>query len=245
MTDTRELITYNFRFTFLDGDDADKTHTFAVQLDEQTLDAVFPPRETYPAWTNLEYSQCPNCPLNPAEHPQCPIAVSLIPLIDFVKDTISYRKVRITVESEARTYHKETTMQEAVSSLLGMLMVTAGCPVMDKLRPMLRVHLPFATASETAYRFLSMYMLAQYFLHKRGETPDFELDGLRALFLDVQDVNQHFWERFAAAQVEDASTNALVILDNLAQYAAFSLDIGELEETESLFRAYFPDAPSP
>ncbi len=243
MTDTRELITYNFQFTFLDGDEANQTHTFSTQLDTQSLEAVIPPRKTYPVWTKLEYSQCPNCPLNPADHPQCPSAVSLIPLIDFVKDAISYRKIRIAVESESRTYYKDTTMQEAVSSLLGMLMVTAGCPVMDKLRPMLRSHLPFANASETAYRFLSMYMLAQYFLHKRGKTPDFELDGLRTLFLDVQTVNRYFWQRFAAARVEDASPNALVILDNLAQYAAFSLDMDELEETEALFRAYFPDEP--
>jgi len=239
VTDTPETITYTFHFKYLDGEHIDTTRVFSVTLDERTLDVLMPPLNEYPHWTNLEFSQCPNCPLNPAERPHCPVAVSLIPLIDFVRDTISYRKITITVESETRTYMKNTSMQEGVSSLLGMLMVTSGCPVMDKLRPMLRSHLPFATASETAYRFLSMYMLAQYFLVKNGHAPDFKLDGLRWLFLDIQDVNQHFWERFAAANVEDASTNALVILDNLAQYAAFSLDIDEMEETEALFKAYF------
>lgn len=239
MAHPQETMTYNFVFKYLDGEEANTSHTFSLTLDERTLDALTPPLDEYPHWTNLEFSQCPNCPLNPADHPQCPVAVNLIPLIDFVRDTISYRKIEITVASETRTYTKKTSMQEGVSSLLGMLMVTSGCPVMDKLRPMLRSHLPFATANETAYRFLSMYMLAQYFLVKRGEKPDFELDGLRQLFLDVQDVNQHFWQRFAAANVEDASTNALVILDNLAQYAAFSLDIDEMEETEALFNAYF------
>lgn len=239
VTDTPETITYIFRFKYLDGEHVDTTRVFSVTLDERTLAVQMPPLDEYPHWTDLKYSQCPNCPLNPAEHPRCPVAVNLIPLIDFVRDTISYRKITITVESETRTYLKNTSMQEGVSSLLGMLMVTSGCPVMDKLRPMLRSHLPFATAGETAYRFLSMYMLAQYFLVKNGRAPDFKLDGLRQLFLDIQNVNQHFWERFAAANVEDASTNALVILDNLAQYAAFSLDIDEMEETEVLFKAYF------
>tara|TARA_B100000686_G_scaffold86198_1_gene93073 strand:- start:90 stop:251 length:162 start_codon:yes stop_codon:yes gene_type:complete len=47
--------------------------------------------------------------------------------------------------TDERCYVEHTTMTEAVSSLLGIYMVTSGCPVMDKLRPMVRFHLPLAT----------------------------------------------------------------------------------------------------
>jgi hypothetical protein len=200
---------------------------------------VIPTRDEYPDWTTLSLSQCPNCPLNTIEHTQCPVAANLVDLIDFFKDSVSHEEVDLKVESIHRTYSKRTTMQDGISSMLGMLMVTAGCPVMDKLRPMLRAHVPFGTLEETTYRYLSMYMLAQYFLHQRGETPDLELTGLQTLLEDIQVVNKHFWQRFANASVRDASINALVVLDNLAQYAAFSIDIGVLEDTEMLFNAYF------
>ena len=34
----------------------------------------------------------------------------------------------------------------------GLIMATAGCPWTDRLRPMARFHLPFATEAETVYR---------------------------------------------------------------------------------------------
>lgn len=237
MSDTdNSVLTYNFHFAQPNSDD---THTFALNLDAITLDALIAPRANYPEWTALNLSQCPNCPLNIIEHAQCPVAANLVELIDFFKDSVSHEEIDLKVESVHRTYIKRTTMQDAISSMLGMLMVTAGCPIMDKLRPMLRAHIPFGTLEETTYRYLSMYMLAQYFLHQRGEKADMELTGLQALLEDIQVVNKHFWQRFASASVRDASINALIALDNLAQYAAFSIDIGVLEDTETLFNAYF------
>jgi len=110
---------------------------------------------------------------------------------------------------------------------------------MDKLKPMVRTHLPFATMKETFYRLLSTYVLAQYFLHRQGKKPDLELADLKKLFLDIQQVNKSFWGRLAPISVSDASLNALVRLDNSAQYTAFSLDEDSLSEIALLFDAYF------
>jgi hypothetical protein len=229
------IITYYFQFTFSDG----AKKIFTVNLQADTL-AVIPPDLTEsPPWTELSHCQCPNCPLDPAKYECCPIAVNLVDLIDFFKYSISFEQVHILITTKTRSYQKETALQEGVSALLGMYMVTSGCPIMDKLRPMLRAHIPFSTAQETTYRFLSMYLLAQYFLHRRNKKPDWDLVELKKLFLDIQTVNQYFWKRFISMKVEDASLNALVLLDNLAQYAAFSLDIDQFTETELLFKAYF------
>ena len=241
MTETsdnpQELITYHYHFSF-----ADRTEkTFTIHLDAQTLDLLPPAHNSLPPWTALSHHQCPNCPLQPADHPHCPIAVNLTDVVDSFRDATSYQQVHLFIHSQSRSYQKDTSLQEGLSALLGIYMVSSGCPIMDRLRPMLRAHIPFSTAQETTYRFLSMYMLAQYFLYRRGKKPDMGLDKLKTLFHDIRLVNKHFWKRFASMKMKDASLNALVVLDNLAQYASFSLDLDMLSETELLFRAYFTD----
>ncbi len=233
----KEIITYHYHFVFADGHEK----TFAIHLDAQTLDLLPPAHNNLPPWTVLSHHQCPNCPLRPDEHPHCPIAVNLTGVVDAFRDAASFEKVHLFIHSQSRSYQKDTSLQEALSAMLGIYMVSSGCPIMDHLRPMLRAHIPFSTPQETTYRFLSMYMLAQYFLHRRGKKADLELKDLKTLFHNVRLVNKHFWQRFASTRMKDASLNALVVLDNLAQYASFSLDLDMLSETELLFRAYFTD----
>ena len=73
-------------------------------------------------------------------------------IIHSFKDSISYEEVEVFITTKARTYMKRTTLQKGLSSLLGIYMVTSGCPTMEKLKPMVRYHLPFATEEETKYR---------------------------------------------------------------------------------------------
>jgi len=233
----KEIITYHYHFVFAGG----REKTFAIHLDAQTLDLLPPEHNALPPWTALSHHQCPNCPLRLPDHPHCPIAVNLTGVIDAFRDATSYQKVHLFIHTQSRSYQKDTSLQEGLSALLGIYMVSSGCPILDRLRPMLRAHIPFSTPAETTYRFLSMYMLAQYFLYRRGKKPDLELKELKTLFHNVRVVNKHFWQRFASMHIKDASLNALVVLDNLAQYASFSLDLDMLSETELLFRAYFTD----
>ena len=48
-----------------------------------------------------------------------------------------------------------------MSSVLGLIMATAGCPWTDRFRPMARFHLPFASEAETVYRSVCMFLLAR------------------------------------------------------------------------------------
>lgn len=230
-----KAFTLCYIFTLADGVDKE----FVVRLDRISLSAITAPKKPYPEWTELKFHQCPTCPLDPALDKFCPIAVNLVDVVEFFRDSLSYEQADILVETEARGYVKRTTLQEGISSIVGIYMVTSGCPVMDKLRPMVRTHLPFATVEETMYRVISMYLLAQYFLGKRNKEPDWELKKLVNIYQDVESVNKHFRERLSAINVNDATVNALVNLNCFADFTAFAIEEDRLKELELLFQAYF------
>ena len=98
-----------------------------------------------PFWTELKFSQCANCPLSAAEHAHCPAALQMAPAVESLKELVSFDTVRVTVKQAERTVYAETSAQQALSSVLGLIMATAGCPWTDRLRPMARFHLPFAS----------------------------------------------------------------------------------------------------
>ena len=89
-----------------------------------------------PFWTDLKFNQCANCPLNAAEHPQCPAALQMASAIEPLKALVSFDTVGVTVTQAERTIYAETTAQQAMSSVLGLIMATAGCPWTDRFRPM-------------------------------------------------------------------------------------------------------------
>jgi hypothetical protein len=231
----KKTLCYQFRFLFTDG----HKHNFQVILERDTLNLVRSPQAAYPAWTRLNYYQCPHCVLQEQQHPFCPIASSLTELIQHFQDSVSYEEVNVVIATEARSYAKHTTLQKSLSSLIGIYMVTSGCPTMEKLKPMVRHHLPFATEEETKYRVLSMYLLAQFFIAKRGGEPDWNLTRLVGMYQDIKLLNKSFSERLSHVTSKDASLNALTILDWFAESLTFSISGEHLDEVESLFTAYF------
>jgi hypothetical protein len=233
--DVNNGIAFQYRFIFGGG----LERKIDIKLDKKTLNLIQTKRESYPEWTELKYFKCPNCPLDEEQHSFCPVAVNLVDLIDFFQDMISYKEVDLLVQSEERTYIKHTTLQQGISSLMGIYMVTSGCPIMEKLKPMVCYHLPFPTLKETQYRVISMYLLAQYFLHKRGKEPDWELKNLVKVYDDIRIVNKGFFQRLAQIKIRDATLNALIKLDMFAQHISFSIDRNVLDEMEYLFYSYF------
>ncbi|PIV52993.1 MAG: hypothetical protein COY53_00400 [Elusimicrobia bacterium CG_4_10_14_0_8_um_filter_37_32] len=228
------MLTYRYKFTLSNGTEKE----FTVKLDDKTLNLISEEKKSYPEWTELKYSKCSNCPLNENQHKFCPLAINLVDLIDFFSGSNSYEEVDIYIETEARKYTKHTTLQQGISSLMGIYMVTTGCPIMEKLKPMVRFHLPFATIDETKYRVLSMYLLAQYFLARHGKEPDWELKKLVEIYADIQTVNKNFCKRLRNIKIKDASINAVVILDCFAGSVTFSLEEDALDKIELLFNAY-------
>ena len=157
--------------------------------------------------------QCAHCPLDSLSHHQCPLAACLSEVVDICKDLASYDLIRLVVESPDREVRAETSAQRAISSLLGLVIATSPCPHTRYLRPMARFHLPLATEEETVYRAASMYLLAQYFVHRDGESPDLDLDGLRNMYKQMQVVNFAIAERLRAVDGKDGAVNAVILLD--------------------------------
>ncbi len=237
MTD-QSTFTLSYRFRFPDGEE----QLFSVELDKKTCALVQPPRESYPDWTKLEYRQCGNCPLKKEEYPRCPVAVSIIDIVEFFYDAQSVESAEVIVETAQRSVTRgQTALYPAISSLIGIHMVSSGCPILDKLRPMVRYHLPFANTDETIYRALSMYVLAQYFRKKEGLEPDWELSGLSKIYQDINAVNIDFSRRLKRDTQSEATTNAITSLDCFAQIIEFSITEEMLEDVEQMFRGYLED----
>jgi len=225
-------IKYTFQF------ESKEQKEFVINLDGKSLDLIFPPKQELPPWTELSCEQCSHCPLDPNEHKHCPVAKSLVEVIRFFSTLRSIEEVDLLIETEQRNYSKHTPLQSAVGSLIGIYMVSSGCPIMNKLRPMVRFHLPFASIDETIYRAISMYLTAQFLIHKQGKTPDWELNDLGKIYENVNKLNSHFIKRIRQIKIEDASLNAIVILDCFAQSVGFSVTEKMLDSLEALFHAY-------
>lgn len=230
-----KAVSLQYRFIFGAG----LARKIDVRLDNKTLNLIKAKMASYPEWAKLKFIRCPNCTLDEEQHAFCPIAVNLVGLVDIFRDMISYKEVDLIIQSEERRYAKRTTLQQGISSLVGIYMVTSGCPIMEKLKPMVRHHLPFATLKETQYRAVSMYLLAQYFLYRRGKKPDWDLKNLVKIYDDIQIVNKHFARRLSRIKIKDATLNALVKLDMFAKYVSVSVNRDVLDEMEGLFSAYF------
>jgi len=236
-----ETVTIEYQFRLRSGVE----RTFTVRLKKPTLEIISVRQTVLPEWTKLTHHQCSNCPLDPEQHPRCPIAANLVDVIEAFRDCLSTEEADITIRSESREYHKRSPVQYGVGSLMGLYMVVSGCPIMDKLRPMVYTHLPFATVEDTMFRAVSMYLLAQYFLSQRGKTPDWKLEKLVRIYEDISVVNQSFAKRLLSINPKDASLNGLVGLDCFATATAFSIVQDSLHEIEPLFRAYLEEGHLP
>jgi hypothetical protein len=187
-----------------------------------------------PFWTELKFSQCANCPLSAAEHPHCPAALQMVPAVESLKALVSFDTVGVTVIQAERTVHAEISAQQALSSVLGLIMATAGCPWTDRLRPMARFHLPFATEAETVYRSVCSFLLARELV---GAADSRGFETLKALYENLHVVNRDMSRRLGAATRTDPARNAMALLDTYTTSLPAALE-SSLEELKPLFGAW-------
>jgi len=187
-----------------------------------------------PFWTELKFSQCANCPLSTAEYAHCPAALHMAPAVESLKALVSFDVVGVTVTQAERTVHVETTAQQAMSSVLGLIMATSGCPWTDRLRPMARFHLPFASEAETVYRSVCMFLLARELVGV-GQGQGFA--ELTDLYENLHVVNRDMSRRLGAATTTDPARNAMALLDSYTTLLPAALE-SSLKELKPLFDAW-------
>lgn len=205
-------------------------HTETMQL---KLDASMPP----PDWTGLCVARCPDCPLDADMHAECPAALALVDFARRLGRIVSFEETELVVVTEERWVGQKTTAQRGMSSLMGLLLATSGCPVTAYMRPMARFHLPLSTDVETTYRAVGMYLTARYIAGAAAageETPG--LRGLVDIYDRLQNVNAWIARRLRESG-EIAELNALVLLDSFAQTIPYAIE-DDLPEIRALFDSY-------
>lgn len=228
-----EIINIRYLFKLPDN----QQEIIDLHLDPVTLDLLNDIPKKIPFWAKLDFCRCPNCLLDIESSPNCPIAVHLVKLLKMFQTLLSYETVHVDIITPQRSVSKETSAQKSLSSVMGLIMATSGCPHMEFFKPMARFHLPLASAEETIYRAASMYLLAQYFLRKEGQEADLDLEGLKKIYQNIQPLNLSMFKRLQATCDKDVAVNSLTILDVFAQTLPFVIE-KSLEEIRYMFLPY-------
>lgn len=225
------MIQYRFR-----KKDNSREH-FRFELSGLSLELVGNIPDVLPDWTKLEFHQCPNCPLKRETHPHCPLAANMVNIVNRFDDLISFDEIRVDVITEERQISQQTTAQLGISSMMGLVIATSGCPHAAVFKPMARFHLPLASKEETLFRATSTYLLAQYFLKQAGQSTDLELKGLSRIYDNMQIINLAIVRRLRGTAKSDSSINAIVILDNYAKSLPYAIE-KSLEDIRYLFSSF-------
>ena len=226
-----DTLTFSYHYIFSKNEKI----SFDLNIDKNSLILSALSSESPSEWTQLNNNKCKNCTLSDAEFPFCPVAVNLESIVKKFSNKQSYDDVKVEIQTPERTITGETTMQRAVSSLLGLVMATSACPHTKFLRPMARFHLPLASDEETIVRACSFYLLSEYFRSEKTEDIDIRMDQLKELYHQLQIVNTALAERLRSATVKDAAVNAVILLDLFAKNLPYSIDEA-LSDVSYIFR---------
>ncbi len=188
-------------------------------------------------WCELHFQQCAHCPYKGGKGPQyCPAAQQLALVVEDVDHLVSYDRVEIKVVTPQREVYKETSVQEAVGSLLGLIFASCGCPHTEFLLPMARYHLPLASPEETLWRACGSFLLAQYFRGECGD-PTEALDDVLRRYENLQVLNGAMVKRLRSQVSTDSCLNAIVLLDNYAKHFPYYLE-KSIHRLKPLYAAY-------
>ncbi|MBU6952964.1 MULTISPECIES: DUF6901 family protein [unclassified Hahella] len=208
-------VRYEFRF----DDNRVLDYIIETEREDKSMHSE-PPAE----WTELKNCQCSNCPLKKDAERYCPAALDMQKIVADFRSEPAFQKVEVTVFTKERNYHKRTGLEEALRSLMGLVMATSHCPILGELRPMAIHHMPFSNGEEFILRSVSIYLVQQYFMFRDGEKPDWELKGLVERNRRLQLVNQALWQRIHSACDGDSNLKALLSFFSLASSVTFSLE---------------------
>lgn len=235
-----DTFTITYTFTLPDK----RTETFGLTFDAHTIELINEKAIAPPPWTRLTVEQCSHCPFTPETHPHCPVALNLTPIIELFDELMSFEKISVAVSSKERNVVQQTSAQEGISSLMGLLIAGSSCPMTHFFKPMARFHLPFANKEETMWRAAATYLLACYFTEQGLQLNDMNLGGLVKIYDDVTRLNDALVSRLRTATSRDSTVNALVHLDVFAKFLTPPLE-DSLDQIRPIFEPFLVDLQEP
>lgn len=213
--------TITYKFVLKNG----SQHRISVDLDRADKEPEFAAdHSAAPDWTALEFRKCLNCPLKAADSPRCPTALDLVPTVSAFAPIISHETAEVIVETSQRVIGKQCQVQDALSSVVALIMASSACPILGKMRGLTNTHLPFSSIDETLFRAIGAYLIRQLLEQRRGGEPDWELKKLKAHYVELEILNHSFSKRIKAAAEQDAALNAISALGVLSTGIGFSID---------------------
>lgn len=231
-----EPITISYRIVLSE----ERTESFDFRLDSKTFTLLDPSVDNPPRWAELEFRQCSHCPLKADTTPYCPVALQLHRVVSRFHGTRSIDRVALYVTTPERVISEDVALQRAISSMIGLLFPTCGCPKTIYMRPMARFHLPLASEEETVFRVTGMYLLAQYFLAGKGQPSEMGFEGLGRIYENLHILNKAIASRLQHATGSDSAKNAIALLDMYSNLVPVLLD-EQLETISSFFNVYQPN----
>ncbi|HAI68762.1 MAG TPA: hypothetical protein DCM38_04905 [Gammaproteobacteria bacterium] len=217
-----------YLFTMDDG----KVLNYKINFSRPWTDILV--QSDYPVWTELDFKQCGNCPLNPEEYSHCPVAIDAKEIFLGFKEILSSSVANVRVITPEREYLKRCDAQTGLRALIGFVMATSQCPILSKMRGMAHYHLPFASIDEIVFRVSSSYLLSQYYLHQEGGEPDWELKGLKKYYKDLLTLNYDFLQRIRIASEAHSNLDVLSTLFSISSLLSINLE-QHLQELKPLF----------
>jgi hypothetical protein len=227
-----------YTFTMEDGNVLNYKINFS-----RTRDKILA-KSDYPAWTELEFKQCGNCPLDLEEYSHCPVAIDAKEIFLGFEEILSCSTTSVKVVSSEREYFKYCDAQTGLRALIGFVMATSACPILSKMRGMAHYHLPFASIDEIVFRVTSSYLLSQYYVYQDGGQADWDLKGLRKHYKDMLTINYDFLQRIRIASKADANLDVLSTLFSISSVLSISLE-KHLRQLKPLFVDIPAEMPPP
>ena len=231
-----DILRIKYTFRFSDGSEK----VFSEQFKGDTLAPIGRKPSRPPEWAALEFHQCSNCPLSGKNTPYCPVATDLVKLLDDCRGMDPLDTVNLEVATSDRVISLSTTVQHGVGSLLGLVIATSDCPHAKFFRPMARFHLPLASETESIYRVVSMYMMAQYMRQLEGDEFEVSIEGLNEIYRNLEVVNTSIAGRLKAAGGDSAGVKPIMEWDVFS--GMFPMRAEEvMDKIRPLFSAYLAD----
>lgn len=203
---------YDYSFKFDDG-----TETHINLVFDKHMKLILDDLHPSPKWTRLCHKQCENCPLMCEPDDKCPAALTLHHILENLQGRDSNEEVLCEIITPQRTYKARVPMSVGLGSCLGLALATSSCPVLDLLRPMAHLHLPFATASETYLRNMSLALMGLWLREQRLGYRDKNLKDFHAYQEKLRVVNTALCERLRTADNNELGREAVLLLDIFAE----------------------------